>query len=97
MKVDVDDRIVIPKLKKKSTAKWISTKDFIPDSSNKYLCITEREMLLGSIKCNGKSYGSRYEVCYYNDLMEAWQDSTLEVVNVTYWLPIPRIPKDKRL
>lgn len=96
-KVDIDDRIIVPKLDKRSTAKWISTKNFLPRNPGKHCCIVEREMILGNMRRNGRTYGSRYEVCFFNDLMEAWQDSTLEVVNVTHWLPIPRIPKELRL
>jgi hypothetical protein len=91
-KTKVDDRIVIPKLHKRSSAKWISTKDFLPDEPNNYLCITEREMTLGNIQRNGKTFGNCYEVCFFNNLMEAWQDRTLEVIVVTHWLPIPKLP-----
>jgi len=89
--VDVDDRIEIPELKKISKQKWISAHDFIPEMGH-YLCITERKCILGE---NG--IGHNFEVCYYNDLMEAFQGHNNELVNVTHWLPISKFPKNIQL
>jgi len=103
MKEEVCDCLSVPELSIESSQDWISTKNFVPDNRTgyhygRYWCIVERPKDNSPSEnrlWDGRTEGidKTFELCYYNDLANRFQDKKNDWVKVSHWSPVPAMPE----